>query len=244
MPTQTYFELLEAFEREATHPRARHICPVCALALAAVQSWLEQLSLENVNDFDTRAALRGAGGFCNRHSWAWARLHDALGTAILYEDLLREAERRIERGDFAPRRTGRWGRGPIVAAEGVFAPCPLCQRQAEAEERILDDFAEGFADQPRFRQAYAGEGAAGLCLSHYRGAVLRLEGTAIQELGQMQRQKFARTRRLLHSIIEKMDAGRKLEAGTDPTSARTLTETERESLERAIWQMTGLENLT
>ena len=106
MSTQTYFELLESMEAEAQSRRAnlRHVCPICHLTLEAVGRYLDQLSLENVNDIPTRLAFRAAGGFCNRHTYQWAELHDALGTAILYEDLLREANKRIERGEFLPRR--------------------------------------------------------------------------------------------------------------------------------------------
>src|SRR5438874_2101710 len=78
----------------STRSGRRHVCSVCRLTLESVDRLLHLLSLENVNDADTRQELRAAGGFCNRHSYMWSRLHDALGTAIIYEDLLRAASRR------------------------------------------------------------------------------------------------------------------------------------------------------
>lgn len=245
MPSQTYFELVEMMETEVqptAAERTRHACPVCRLTLAGVDRLLRLLSLENVNDGDTRNSLRQAGGFCNRHSYQWAELHDALGTAIIYEDLLRDAGRRIERGEFAPRRAGLWGRAS--APESPFAPCPLCLQQAEIEGRIVAEFAEGWDAHPRFRQAYSAAGVAGLCLSHYRQAAAPLEGGPAEELGNQQRAKLAATQAHLRVIIEKMDAGRKLEHLTpeERTAARAIGE-EREALTRAIWQLAGLEDV-
>lgn len=245
MPTQTYFELLETMEAEA-HPgkrgRARHVCQVCRLTLAGVDRLLHLLSLENVNDFDARQQLRRAGGFCNRHAYQWAKLHDALGTAIIYEDLLRDAARRIEQGEFAPRRTGLFGR--ISAPEDPFDPCPLCCEQKEIEARIVADFAEGYDTQENFRQTYAAPGVAGLCLGHFRQVVARLENRRGEQLGGMQRAKLAATQAHLRTIIEKMDAARELEVSSEEekAKARAIGE-ERESLTRAIWQMAGLEDI-
>ena len=242
MPTQTYFELLEMLEAEGHSGRSRHLCPVCRLTLQAVDRLLHQLSLEQVNEIETRQDLRAAGGFCNRHTYMWAALHDALGTAIIYEDLLREVGRRIERGDFLPRRAGLFGRAQ--PANDTFAPCPLCLRQTEVEQRIVADFAEGFAGQPRLRQAYAAPPVSGLCLPHYRAAVARLENADGEELGQLQRQKLAATQARLRQIIEKMDAGRKLsEVQAEERAAARAIGDERESLARAVWQMAGLEKL-
>ncbi len=244
MPTQTYFELLEMMQAEAAkHRRSGHVCPICRMTLDAVDRLLHLLSLENVNDIETRQELRQSGGFCNRHSYQWAKLHDALGTAIIYEDLLREAERRIERGDFTPpKRAGLFGRS--VTPANPFQPCPLCEQQKEVETRIIADFAEGFATEGRFRQAYAAPLVAGLCLEHFRQSALKLEGPPLEELSRHQRAKLAATQAVLHQIIDKMDAGRKLEGMSEEEKAahRAIGE-EREALTRAIWQMVGLEDV-
>ncbi|HEX2915542.1 MAG TPA: DUF6062 family protein [Chloroflexia bacterium] len=247
MPTQTYYELLEMMEAEA-HPgrpgRPRHCCPVCRLTLAEVDRFLHLLSLENVNDVDTRLQLRQAGGFCNRHSYQWASLHDALGTAIIYDDLLRDAAKRIEKGDFTPRRGGLFGRG-TVAPEEPYAACPICLHQETSETRIVDDFADGYSKENRFRQAYAAPGVAGVCLRHFRRIVLDLEGSYVAEFSARQLEKFAATQERLRLIIDKMDAGRKLEAASaeEKAAARAIGE-EREALTRAIWQMAGLEDIS
>lgn len=237
--------MLEMLEAEA-HPgrpgRPRHLCPVCRLTLQGVDRFMHLISLENVTDVDTRLKLRAAGGFCNRHSYQWATLHDALGTAIIYEDLLREASKRIEKGDFLSRRSGFFGRS--AAPENLFSPCPVCQYQEEIENRVANDFAEGFAEQPRFRQAYAAHQVAGLCLPHYRRVVSRLDG-ASEEFSNLQREKFSATQAQLRQIMDKMDAGRKLQENTEEEKqqARSIGD-EREALARAIWQMAGLEDIS
>ena len=246
MPTQTYFEMLEMLQAEA-HPgrpgRHRHICPVCRLTHQGVDRFMQLISLENVTDVDMRLQLRAAGGFCNRHSYHWLKLNDALGTAIIYEDLLNEAVKRIEKGDFQARRSGLFGRQ--VAPGNPFSPCPVCLHQEEIENRVAHDFAEGFADQARFREAYAAPGVAGVCLPHFRRVVGRLDGTVAEEFGARQQEKFRATQEMLRQVIDKMDAGRKLEHHDEQAkqAARSIGE-EREALTRAIWQMAGLEDIS
>jgi hypothetical protein len=246
MPTQTYYEMLEMLEAEV-HPgrpgRPRHLCPVCRLTLQGVDRFLRLISLENVTDVDIRLQLRQSGGFCNRHSYQWANLHDALGTAIIYEDLLREAAKRIEKGEFLARRSNFFGRAS--APDNPFSPCPVCLHQEEIESRVAEDFAEGFGEQARFRQAYAAPQAAGLCLPHFRRAVSRLDGKMAEEFSARQREKFSATQAQLSMVIDKMDAGRKLQQASEAEKqlARSIGE-EREALTRAIWQMAGLEDIS
>ncbi len=237
MATQTYYELLEMMQAEAK-PRPRHLCPVCRMTLAGIDRYLHQLSLENVNDFETRQQLRQAGGFCNRHAYAWSRLNDALGTAIIYEDMLREAGRRIERGDFAPRKSsGLFGRRQGNASANLFAPCPVCQYEDATEERIISEFAEGFSTQAEFRATYAAPQTAGICLPHFRWVLGQVSEDQAGHFSVRQREKLASTQAVLRQIIQKMDAS------ANPNSADREIGEEREALTRAIWQMAGLEDV-
>jgi hypothetical protein len=236
MATQTYYELLEMMQAEAG-VRARHECSVCRLTLAGVDRYLRLISLENVNDFETRQQLRQAGGFCNRHAYAWAKLYDALGTAIIYEDMLREAGRKIERGDFAPRKSGGiFGRRSGGPSGNPFGPCPACEYEDKVEERVISEFAEGFK-QAEFRTAYAAPQTAGLCMLHFRCVLSSLDESQVGELTLRQREKLAATQAVLHEIIDKMDASK------HPNPADRQIGEEREALTRAIWQMIGLEDI-
>jgi len=238
MATQTYYELLEIMQAEAG-PRPRHECPICRLALNGVNRYLQQLSLEQVNEVEMRLRLRLAGGFCNNHAYAWLGLHDALGTAIIYEDILREVGRRLAHGDFLTpsrnRTLGLFGRKPGDGGENVFAPCPLCRHESQLEERIVSDFAEGFGEQAEFRAAYAATQTAGVCLPHFRAILPLVSDAQSGHFSLRQAEKLAATQARLHQIIEKLDAS------LNPNPAEREIGPEREALSRAIWQIVGLE---
>jgi hypothetical protein len=76
-------------------------CPVCRAAVRAAAKYLEAFLWENVNDFGVRDVLRKDHGFCREHSLALLQVaaarSEALGVAILYEDLLERIEREVER---------------------------------------------------------------------------------------------------------------------------------------------------
>ncbi len=237
MATQTYYELLEMMQAEAK-PRPRHICPICRLVVDGVDRYLKLLSLENVNDYETRQQLRQAGGFCNRHAYTWLKLHDALGTAIIYEDMLREVRRRITDGDFNSRRgSGLFKKLGNNSPENPFAPCPACLQQQKVDERVVSDFAEGYNHKAEFREAYAAHHVTGLCLPHFRRVLIQLNEAQSGQLANEQGEKLAATQATLREIIEKMDASRH----PDPADRRIGEE--REALGRAIWQIVGLEDL-
>lgn len=74
-------------------------CPVCRASVRAAAKYLESFLWENVNDFGVRDVLRKDHGFCREHSLALLQVaaarSEALGVAILYEDLLERIEREL-----------------------------------------------------------------------------------------------------------------------------------------------------
>ncbi len=82
MNDTVYFDLLEAFQQTG--------CPVCWLVQRDVERSLAHFFYESVNDPDIRARLRKSLGFCRTHAWLSvnARVGDALGIAIIYQDIL------------------------------------------------------------------------------------------------------------------------------------------------------------
>src|SRR5581483_7499122 len=69
-------------------------CAVCALALRSLDRFFYHLSYENTNDFDTRERFVHGGGFCRDHAWRYVEvMNDGLSVALLYEHLLKVAER-------------------------------------------------------------------------------------------------------------------------------------------------------
>lgn len=79
---QSVYELLLALQAEGSG------CVVCHLVQRGVEGYLQRISYENVTDVDTRLELREALGYCAVHGQEWLRLHDTLGTAIIYGDVL------------------------------------------------------------------------------------------------------------------------------------------------------------
>src|SRR5579859_5221568 len=71
-------------------------CPVCRLALRSVGRWLASVAYDQVNDIELRGELRAARGFCNVHAHRWLReIRSVLGTAIVYQDLLKAGLREL-----------------------------------------------------------------------------------------------------------------------------------------------------
>jgi len=74
-------------------------CPVCRGSVRAAARYLESLLWENVNDAGVREELRDNHGFCREHSLALLQVaaarSEALGVAIVYEDLLDHIEQEI-----------------------------------------------------------------------------------------------------------------------------------------------------
>src|ERR1700736_6328766 len=95
----TAFEVREALRQVG--------CPVCRLALRSVGRWLASVAYDQVNDVDLRSELRAARGFCNVHAHRWlAEVHSVLGTAIVYEDLLKAGLRELDADN--AQRGGLW----------------------------------------------------------------------------------------------------------------------------------------
>lgn len=159
-------DLIEAFDRPG--------CPVCLLAGEAVEGYLASVCYEQVNDLELRERLRGAGGFCGLHAWAFLRQRNGpLASAIVQRDVLATAAGRIRRGGRgrAERRAGGsllarlfGSRGPARGRPGGDVPdCPACQARAEAEARHLDVLLARLTD-PGVQARYGA--ADGLCLPH------------------------------------------------------------------------------
>jgi hypothetical protein len=75
-------------------------CPICRASVRAAAKYLESFLWENVNDFGVRDVLRKDHGFCREHTLALLQVaaarSEALGVAILYEDLLERIELELE----------------------------------------------------------------------------------------------------------------------------------------------------
>jgi hypothetical protein len=147
-------------------------CPLCRLATEAVDRYLDAILYEDVNDPEMRAKLSASQGYCHTHAWRLtAQGGSALGIAIVYQDLVRQAARRLAGARLEPGGLlRRAGTGAAVRALTPEARCPACAHRDEMERLSLTTLVEALAQRDKAMQA-ALEGSAGLCLPHLRRAL-------------------------------------------------------------------------
>ena len=212
-----YYELLDAC--------AKGGCPVCTLTLAAVTSYLQAITYEHVNDPEFRDAIVAARGYCNTHSWRLRELRVALGTALMYRDVIRDAAAELARpatggrpdlfgagqgqghGSVRDRLAALTGRGASDRGDGrIVDPhraCPACQERDRYELLYLEALLDHMQDE---RMVRAFSDAGGLCMVHLD----RLSGTtrrsaALERLMALQRECLLRLHDELTEFIRKND---------------------------------------
>lgn len=142
-------------------------CPVCDREADTVRRSLEALLHEQVTDPLLRRRLRQSHGLCSTHTELLASLpHANLAVALIYQDLLRDAQEQLRLGLAAGvRRRGTRPAGafPLTGWHQGRATCHICLAGAARVTSdltvILRHFAEA-AFQVFFAQS------AGLCLPH------------------------------------------------------------------------------
>jgi hypothetical protein len=223
-----------AFEvREAL---AHSGCPICHLTMRSVGRLLKSVAYEQVNDIALRAELRAARGFCNTHAHRWLReAHSALGTALIYRDVLMSAARDLL-GNQQPADTasGRLLRTFLKAERSPRRrerTCPACRAQREADERYIEVLLGLLESDEQVRERFAG--TQGLCLRHVRLATAR-GGAAVDQVLEQTRRGIERLVEDLDEVIRKHDYRFRHEPRTD---------SQRSAPARAISLAAGLEGL-
>ena len=218
------FEVREALGRPG--------CAICELVLRAVRRFIQSIAYEQVNDLALRAQLRGARGFCNTHAFQW--LHEArsaLGTALIYRDVLQATLADLER---APRRDhGTRLRNwitPSTPTRGAHAGCPVCRIQREAEARYVEVLVLSLID-PGLADVF--DRSAGLCRPHTLAAA--------QRGGPGARRVLERARSAIEQLVAELDEVVRKEDYRFRHEPRT--ESERTAPGRAIVWAAGREGL-
>ncbi|NOY54934.1 MAG: hypothetical protein GXP34_03010 [Actinobacteria bacterium] len=145
-------------------------CPVCRGSVGAAARYLESLLWENVNDAEVREGLRRDHGFCREHSLALLQVaaarSEALGVAILYEDLLDHIEQEIVTVGASSRR--RPSRSWLNMRSGPS--CRACTVADDVAVNYLRIIATSEPDTDLDRHL----GGAALCFPHFsRGLEIR-----------------------------------------------------------------------
>jgi len=134
-------------------------CLLCRLISTHTRRYIESVLYESVNDVGFRDSWRAARGFCHRHAWILAEFSDALGTAILYEDVISAY-------------------GEKLLTEGAGTKCPLCRAEAaDLDDRIA--LIEQLWDDDELRGAV--EAGDGLCGPHLRALVRKARRADVRE---------------------------------------------------------------
>lgn len=177
-------------------------CAICRLGEKAVARYLAGLIYENANDYQIRAEVKQARGFCTLHAW---QLRDCQGAgldmAILSADVLAEWVSALQ--DFAPQAPppnllqrlgttlGLGGGQPdaVTLAENLAPqrPCLVCQTRDEAESAYIHQLLAHW-DDPDIQAGF--KHAGGLCLPHFR-QTLRLVTQPAQAEALVRRQEAA-----------------------------------------------------
>lgn len=174
-----YYNLRDAFAEEG--------CPICRLCSQAVDRYLDHLLYESVNDPGVRRNIRRSWGFCKEHAWQLQQKGDALGIAIIYQDviatILRTLSRAQKPGLHFPTH---WLRRALPGAASEishqlakrFAPageCPACLHRAEVEYAYLETLLQHHAD-PELISLW--RASNGLCWPHFQQALQLVQDEA------------------------------------------------------------------
>ena len=208
-PDPTYHALLQACQQPD--------CPVCTVALSAVTQYLRSLMYESVNDVPLREHLRASLGFCSRHNWLLldSEVGNALGIAIIYNDVLTNILRNLPNGSssnerggvgaFFNRVAGKLSEKAKAAVQAIIPPkpCPACVQQQEADEMTVKVFVQKLGEE-KMRLAFSQ--SAGLCLPHLRQVLPAISNPAdLDFLLKVQSEKLAALQGELAEFIRKND---------------------------------------
>jgi len=204
----TAYDLLEACREPG--------CPVCRLEQRYVERYLGNQFYENVNNPDLRDILRLSMGFCREHAWLATNrgLGDALGFAIIYQDVIGATLERLDKG--VPPPTRRWAgllkRIPeqvsALVYKAVFAltpqkRCPACQKRDEMLSIIVSSLVEILGQQEMVDALQASDG---LCLPHLRLSLKAVRDVpSCEKLIAVHREKLEALHADLAKLIRKND---------------------------------------
>ncbi len=208
----SYFDVLEA----CTQPG----CPFCRLCEKSVNSYLDALLYEQVNDPDTRGMLHQSLGFCNEHAWRLPEINTgvSLGIAIIYNDLISRVSEKLQHvrymrpNGFSLRQAQELlDRGkPSEATEEAVrrlqpqAECPTCAHRNTMETISLEAMLEALPHDEQMQTAL--KASTGLCLPHLRRALeLTRDEAAFNILLRIVQEKLAGLRADLNEFVRKND---------------------------------------
>jgi hypothetical protein len=149
-------------------------CPICTIVQRTGARYIEGILNESILDPGIRQKLADSLGFCYEHSWQSInlKLSDALGHAILYQDLVKNTIKTIE-------INGNSSGGQLTSALQPETTCPACKIEETTLERVIDSLPGALREQAflaEFKQS------DGLCIPHLTRLLPNLEGRRLAEV--------------------------------------------------------------
>lgn len=169
---------------------SRFTCPICSLIEKAIDSSVDALLYELVNDVGTRSELRSKG-LCKTHVQrieSYLSHHMELGfmgLAIIYSDLLDHLIEFVE-------KDSKFDRDRI---------CLFCEKEKTFEAMYLQCFVENIQD---IFDLYSSSRSV-LCFDHYTFISSKLRNSLKKEFQRVQLSKYRYLMNLLVSYVDKHD---------------------------------------
>jgi hypothetical protein len=164
-------------------------CAACFIIHRSIRHYISLVFLEELTVPEFRMPLRESLGYCRRHSKFVVPLISnirKMGVAIVYEDLLSIVEGRIEETHSTP----------------VMSRCPLCTIEAEIDAYTIQLIADYCGDS-EFQERF--QASPGLCLTHLRAILAKLDGSAREFVISMHRKHVADMLHQVEQFIRKHD---------------------------------------
>lgn len=192
-------------------------CPVCRVEQATVERYLSNLLFESVNDVPTRERLRASLGFCREHAQLAVNknLGNALGFAIIYQDVLNHVLRQLST-DTTPPATKRFSAllkqvpeqigGLVQKVLYALTPhkhCLVCQQRDKTTHMVVSALLE---ELPTPEMQAALKSSEGLCFLHLKKVFEAVSDSTLGEaLFNIHRQQLEGLRAELAEFIRKND---------------------------------------
>ncbi len=203
-----YFNVLEACKQNG--------CPVCTHTEQSIRRHIDNILYENVNDPDTRIALRSSRGMCVSHADVLLKAGDAFGISILYEDIVREVRSVMTQQS--------------VRGLNASRPCPVCQFKRSQEDNYINTIVDHLVRQ-QLQDAL--KESSGLCLVHLRRVCDHLQDEEAQRwIRALHAEKLETLRTHMREFIRKHEM---------QYSHESVTELERQSCLVAINTLVGMD---
>jgi len=208
MPSSVFHNLLEACQAPG--------CPICRLENVSVERYLKHIFYESVNNIQTREKLRGSLGFCREHTHLATdkNLGNALGFALIYQDVITNILRGLENGS-APtlnRLSSFLKQLPeqlrtklqnVIYALTPHKHCIVCQHRDNTLHDIVSALVDGLKETEMVEALKASDG---LCIPHLKKTVESIrERESFDAVLTIHREKLESLRSDLAEFIRKND---------------------------------------